>query len=422
MARERTQSGASRRKFLARLAAAGLIGPVAAMRAFEAMARQSGGAEGEAVSDVMAGLTSASNAPQNVFDYQMLAAQRIPHAHYGYIATGVLDDATLRANREAFSEWAIRVRRLVDVTHIDLSAEVMGERWAAPIAFCPIGSQRAFHPEGEIAVARAAAARNVKQILSTVATASIEEVIAARGAPVWHQLYTTSDPEIGVEIMQRADRAGADAIVVTVDLTAGGMARETSIRYGAEDERDCSACHDRAAGMADFIRRKPMFDHVDKSRVTDLDAPWMTWDYIKRLRDLTDKKLLVKGIMTAEDARLAVSAGVDGLIVSNHGGRAEESRHATIAALPEIARAVRGRIAVLIDGGFRRGTDVFTALALGADAVCIGRPYVWGLGAAGQEGVQSVYDIIVSELRAIMAQAGTTSIAAIDRDYVWRRG
>lgn len=409
-----------RRKFLMQLAASGLVAPSAAVAAAKALAQETGEDAG-ALSDVMAGLTTKQQGPINVFDYHDIVAREMPRAHFGYLSSGVLGDATVGANRDAYDDYAIRARRLVDVTSIDTSISVFGETWPSPIALCPVGSQRAFHPEGEIATARAARALGAKQILSTVSTISVEDVIAARAGPVWFQLYTSSNPEIGIEIMQRADNAGADAIVVTVDLTGGGMLRETNMRLAAEDERDCTACHTRSEGFSDFMRRKPMFDHVDKTQISDLDAPWMTWEYIKRLRGLTNKKLLIKGIMTKEDAEQCLQVGVDGIIISNHGGRAEESLHGTLDALPEIAKKIKKRIPMLIDGGIRRGTDVFKALALGADAICIGRPYIWGLGAAGEEGVRSVLNILNAEFKSIMAQAGVIRTSDITRNYVVRR-
>jgi isopentenyl diphosphate isomerase/L-lactate dehydrogenase-like FMN-dependent dehydrogenase len=204
--------------------------------------------------------------------------------------------------------------------------------------------------------------------------------------------------------------------VLTVDLLAGSN-RETQARFARKDSRVCAGCH--GATPSDYVRRKPMFDGIDVSHLPDVvDAPGLTWDFVRRLRDRTRAKLLLKGIVTAEDAELCLRHGIDGVIVSNHGGRAESSGRGAVESLPEVVAGVGGRVPVLVDGGFRRGTDVFKALALGARAVGIGRPYVWGLGAFGQPGVARVLDILRAELELVMRQAGVTALAQIDRSYV----
>ena len=295
----------------------------------------------------------------------------------------------------------------------------------------PVGSQKAFHADGELGVARAAKTKGHLIMLSTVTTASIEDVIAARGGPVWQQLYPTNVWEVGRAIVKRAEAAGAPAIVLTVDLQEGSN-RETLFRSQQVDKRQCSLCHGSASlfphgkqtassasgGIAQILSRKPMFDGIDVSKVTNLLASSLNWDFVKRLRDTVTVKLLIKGIVTREDAQLAVEHGVDGLVVSNHGGRAEETLRPTIESLPEVLEAVGGKVPVILDGGVRRGTDVFKALALGATAVGFGRPHCWGLGAFGQAGVEAVLEIYRRELRTIMRQAGTTSVDKITRDYV----
>lgn len=356
--------------------------------------------------------------PLSVFDYRDLAEKEVSPAHFGFLQTGVLDDETVKSNRRGYSKFGILPRRLVDVSSIDTSVRLFGESWSVPIFLSPAGSQRAFHPDGEIAVARAALARDALQVLSTAATASIEEVVKARERAVWFQLYTTSNFEVGEQIMRRTENAGASAIVLTVDMSGRGMVRETQLRSAAKDPNDCDVCHDRSAGLTDLLRRKPMFDGIDLERFASFDTSWMTWDYVRRLRDKTDRRLLLKGIVSPKDACMAADIGVDGIIVSNHGGRTEETLVSTIEMLPGVVEAVAGRIPVLIDGGVRRGTDVFKALALGATAVCIGRPYLWGLGARGQAGVEAVLSIMTAELRAIMGQAGVSKISDINSDYV----
>ncbi len=275
----------------------------------------------------------------------------------------------------------------------------------------------AFHPDGEIAVAKAAKAKGHLQILSTMTTASVEDVTAARGGPIWYQLYPTAKWAVTEALVRRADAAGCPVLVLTVDLPVISN-RETASELARQDERDCAACHELGASTYFRVDRKPMFDGLDTSGLRDLDAPALTWDFISRLRNVTRMKILLKGIVTREDAKLAVDEGVDGIIVSNHGGRAEESARGTIESLPEVVEAVSGRIPVLIDSGFRRGTDIFKALALGADAVAVGRPYLWGLAAFGQAGVEAVLDILRQELALAMRLAGATSIAGITRDFV----
>ena len=353
----------------------------------------------------------------NVFDFHDAAKAILPKAHYGYLATGVDDDRTLHANSEAFQRYQLRMRRLVDVRNVDTGVEILGSRWETPIVLCPVGSQRAFHADGEIAVAKAARAKKHLQILSTTTTSSVEEVAEARGAPIWYQLYPTEDWNITRSLLKRAEAAGCPVVALTVDLY-GGSNRETLERFRVLDDRDCDVCHEPNGGYQGYIRGKPMFEGLDISGAKSNSPADLTWDFVDRLKDTTTMKLFVKGIVTGEDAALALEHGVDGLVVSNHGGRAEESGRSTIECLPEVAAAVTGRIPVLIDGGFRRGTDVFKALALGADAVGIGRPYLWGLAAFGQAGVEAVLTILRAELEMVMRQAGTTTVAQIGPGHI----
>ena len=348
----------------------------------------------------------------NVFDFEAVARTKLPPAHYGYLATGVGSNATLKANRDAFSELYLRPRRLVDVTKIDMSVELFGVKWNSPVILAPAGSQKAFHPQGEIAVAKAAKTKNHLQILSTVTTSSVENVIEARETPVWYQLYATAHWNITQALLQRAKAAGCPVVVLTVDIPTPPN-RVTQQRFLKRDKRSCVQCH--LNEPRDFINRKPMFDGLDVTKREEILSPQLTWDFVKRLKDETDMKLVIKGIVTGEDASRCLENGVDGIIVSNHGGRAEESGRATIACLSEVVHAVDGRIPVLIDGGFRRGTDVFKALALGANAICIGRPYLWGLAAFGQTGVEKVLDIVRTELEVAMKLNGTRSLQEIDR-------
>ncbi|MCC6992734.1 MAG: alpha-hydroxy-acid oxidizing protein [Acidobacteria bacterium] len=351
-------------------------------------------------------LKSAADA-LNVFDLEAAARKVVPPAHWGYMATGSDGETTLRANHDAYSRYQLRVRRFVDVSKIDMSMSIFGQTYASPIILCPVGSQRGFHAEGELAVARAAAARKQLQILSTQSSTPIEDVAKARGAGLWYQLYTSNSFENSAKMVKRAEAAGCPVVAVTVDLP-GGRNTETDKRLAREDTRTCNACH----GPNGANGPKPMFAGLDMKGFT-LTSGTLTWDFIKRLKDVTSMKVMVKGLESGEDAALAVASGADGIIVSNHGGRATETGRATIECLPEVVQAVGGRLPIIIDGGIRRGTDAFKALALGATAVGIGRPYIWGLGAFGQAGVERTLQILDTELRLAMVGCGTTSIKAI---------
>lgn len=360
-------------------------------------------------------LIRSPNEAINIFDFQRVAQHELPTAHYGYLATGVDDDSTLKANRQGFTKFQIRMRRLVDVRQVDMSTEILGAKMETPIITAPVASQTGFHPAGELAVARAAKKKGVLQILSTVSTKSVEEVASATSGPIWFQLYPTPEWKIAEALVKRAEDAGCPVLVLTVDLQ-GGSNRETLKRAEKADSRDCNTCHQ--PGLQAYLKSKPMFDGLDISTLKGFHAPAMTWDFVHRLKELTKMKLVLKGIVTGEDARLSVENGVDGVIVSNHGGRAESSGRSTIECLPDVLDGISGRIPVLIDSGFRRGTDIFKALALGAQGVCIGRPYLWGLAAFGQEGVEAVLDILRAELEMVMKQAGTTSMNKITSSSV----
>jgi isopentenyl diphosphate isomerase/L-lactate dehydrogenase-like FMN-dependent dehydrogenase len=255
----------------------------------------------------------------NVFDFEPVMRQKVPPAHFGYMASGIDDEVTLRANREDFLKFQLRPRRLVDVSAVDMSTEILGVRHETPIIIAPVGGQKAFHPDGEIAVARGAKAGNHLMILSTVTTTPVEDVIAARGAPIWYQLYATNKWEVAKAFVTRAERAGCAAVAVTVDRN-GGRNQETLFRLQRTDSRDCTACHDRSSLQAN-LKRRSMYEGVDLTGLTHTQSSSMTWDFLKRLRDTTKMKIVIKGILAHEDARLAADAGLDAIIVSNHGAR-----------------------------------------------------------------------------------------------------
>jgi len=341
-----------------------------------------------------------------VMDFEEAARRVLPPAHWGYMATGVDDDLTLKANVEAYRHIGLKPRRLVDVSKADLSVDVFGVKWETPIFVCPVGGQQAFHAEGELATARAARAKHHQMILSSSTSTALEEVSRAYGTAPWYQLYMPrawSDTE---KLVKRVEDAGCPVMAWTVDLLAGRNI-PTATRFARQDTRNCIACHVDGPGVR---IHGPMYQGLSASAT---NPPEATWAYVDRLKKLTRMKLLLKGLDSAEDARLAVEHGADGIIVSNHGGRATETLRATIDCLPEVVQAVNGRIPVFVDGGVRHGTDIYKALASGARGVGIGRPYIWGLSAFGQEGAERVLEILRAELTLTMRQMGTPAIRDI---------
>jgi 4-hydroxymandelate oxidase len=391
-----------RRNFLKFLAASPLF---AAMRADAWQARTS--------DEVLANAKDALE----VMDFEAAARKALPPAHWGYMASGVDDNLTRDANHEAYKNIQLRPRKLVDVSKIDTRVELFGTTWDSPIFLCPVGAQGMFHADGEMGVARAAQAKKSLQILSTVTSHSVEEVVKARGGPVWYQLYAISNWGLTERVVKRAEDAGCPVLAWTIDLLAGRNT-ETATRFRRMDSRQCADCHGEPFGSVN--QQRPMFDGLDMKGAA-VNSPTFTWEYVDRLKKATRMKLVLKGIETREDARLCVEHGVDGILVSNHGGRATETYRATIECLPEVVDAVAGRIPVMVDGGIRRGTDVYKALAFGARAVGIGRPYIWGLSAFGQPGVEKVIDILRGEFELTMKQCGARSLAEITRSSVMHR-
>ena len=362
-----------------------------------------------------AGLIGSPAEALDVFDFEEVAHRNVQPGHWAYMSSGVDDDVTLRANREGFRHIELRPRRLRDATKVDLHVELFGTVYDSPIFTCPTGGEKSFGADGELAVARADRARGTLQFLSTSTSTAVEQVNAALGRPVWFQLYAPSAWEACEQLLRRVEAAGCQVLALTVDNTTGRNS-ETYLRTRPHDLKQCMSCHS-GGEPGPSIRERPMYDGIDMTGVKTLN-PAMDWAFLDRLRGRWKGKLLIKGMDTAEDARLCVQHGVDGILVSNHGGRSTETGRATIEALPEVVAAVAGRIPVLVDGGFRRGTDVFKALALGAKAVGIGRPMLWGLGAFGQAGVDRVLEIMQGELKLVMGNCGTQRVADITRAYV----
>jgi 4-hydroxymandelate oxidase len=327
-----------------------------------------------------------------VDDYEPLARERLPPDVYGYYAGGAGDEWTLRENRAAFERWVIRPRMLTGAFPPDPSTELLGARIAAPIVVAPWAYQRLAHPDGELATARAASRAGTIMVVSTTAQDRLEEIAAVGDGPTWWQLYVFTERAVTVETLHRVHEAGYAAICFTVDFPVAGLRH-----------RDTRTGFDMPFGLphSDLV-----FD------------PNITWDDIAWIREHAPLPILVKGIMTAEDARLAVEAGADGVVVSNHGARQLDAVAATITVLPEIAEAVDGRIPVLMDGGVRRGTDVFKAIALGATAVMVGRPICWGLAVGGEEGVADVLRILRGELENTMALAGAHALSDVTPSLV----
>ena len=344
----------------------------------------------------------------DVLQMKAAAQAKLDLRAWHFIVSGADDGKTMRANRQVFDEWQIRVRRLVDISSIDLSVEVLGEELHSPIILAPIGNQQLVHPTGEIGTVRGAGRHLM--ICSTVSSFSIEEIAAEASGPLWFQLYASKHRPFMKSLIDNAQRAGCRTLVLTIDAPTLGN------REGERWFRALGPGTDTAKAMT--IRMGNFENYAGKKNIGDAT---MTWEIVDWLRANTTMNIVLKGIVTREDARLCRKYGVDGIIVSNHGGRQEESNRATLDCLPEVIDGVDDEIPVLIDGGFRRGTDIFKALGLGARAVCVGRPQMWGLGAFGEEGVRRVMSILRAELARIMKFAGTTSVAEIGTGYLQQR-
>jgi|HubBroStandDraft_2_1064218.scaffolds.fasta_scaffold49396_2 4-hydroxymandelate oxidase len=410
----RESTSKARREFIKFLAASPYVAALGGVAAFCARTGLAQGAPETA--DV---ITSPAGA-FDVFDFEEAAHRKVQQAHWAYMASGVDSDDTLRANREGFKHVELRPRRLRDATKVDMHVDLFGTTYNAPIFLCPTGGEKSFFADGELSVARSAKAHNTLQVLSTATSTPVEEVIKERGQPVWQQLYAPNSWDACEKILHRVEAAGCPVIALTVDNTTGRYS-ETYLRTRGKDLHVCLNCHETPDGPT--VKERPMYDGIDMTGVRTTN-PAMDWAFVDRIRRTWKGKFIVKGIDTREDARLCVEHGLDGILVSNHGGRSTETSRATIEALPEVVAEVGTRIPVFVDGGFRRGTDVFKALALGAKAVGIGRPFLWGLGAFGQAGVDRVIEIMQGELKLVMGNCGTQTVADITREYVeisnWR--
>jgi 4-hydroxymandelate oxidase len=347
--------------------------------------------------------------PIKLDDFEPLARAEMEPGAFDYVAGGAGDEATLRENRAAFARWQLRPRVLVDVATVDPSTTLLGTPVALPVALAPTARMRIAHPDGEVAVARAAAAAGVLHCVSTMSSCSLEEVAAASG-PRWFQLYVHKRHQTTTELVERAAAAGYAAIVLTVDFPVPGR-RERELRSAFDLEWGGLGNFPSLGGGVEFL---PLMQELHEQR--------LTWRELEWIRGLSRLPLVVKGILTAEDARLAVEHGVAGIVVSNHGGRQLDRTPATIDVLGEIVTVVGGRAEVYLDGGVRRGTDVLVALGLGARAVFVGRPHVFALAASGQAGVAAMLAIVRDELENAMRLLGTPRIADVRRVHVRRAG
>ncbi|GAB2296890.1 Lactoylglutathione lyase [Dionaea muscipula] len=350
----------------------------------------------------------------NVSEYEALAKEKLPKMIYDYYASGAEGQWTLKENRIAFSRISLRPRILVDVRDIDITTTFLGFKISMPIMIAPTAMQKMAHPEGEYATARAASAAGTIMILSSWATSSVEEVASTGPGIRFFQLYVMKNRNVVAQLVRRAERAGFRAIVLTVDTPLLGR-READIKnrftlpphltlknYEGLDLDKIDRTDD--SGLASYVASQ-----VDRS---------LNWKDVKWLQTITQLPILVKGVLTAEDAKLAMQVGVAGIIVSNHGARQLDYVPATIMALEEVVKAVQGQIPVLLDGGVRRGTDVFKALALGAAGVFIGRPVLFSLAADGESGVRKVLEMLHDEFELTMALSGCRSLKEISREHI----
>ena len=356
----------------------------------------------------------ADVSPVNVDEFEALARERLPREVYDYYAGGAGDEWTLRENRAAFDRWVFLPRTLVDVSKVDLSTTVLGQPMSTPIMVAPTAFQKLAHPDGEVAMARGCLAAGVTLVVSTIATTSLEDV-AATGVSRWFQLYVQKDRPLTEEVVRRAEAAGYTALVVTVDAPfLGRRERDERNQFTMPSEV-------RMANLRDLPVPKAEEGSSLQLQFQLID-PSLSWDDISWLESLSSLPVLVKGIMTPQDAVHALNAGCAGVVVSNHGGRQLDGAAATLDALPAVVEAVGGRGEVLVDGGVRRGQHALKALALGARAVLVGRPVVWGLAAGGEEGVRSVLGMLEKELSLSMALAGMPTVEAVGRELVTKAG
>ena len=337
---------------------------------------------------------------------------------FDYYVSGANDEVTLRENCSAYQKLFLSPRMLVDVSTRQLETTVLGETISMPIMIAPTAFHRLAHVDGEVATVRAAGSAGTIMTLSTLATCSIEEVVAASSGPVWFQLYVYKDKGVTESLVKRAEQAGCSAIVLTIDTPMLGR-RERDVRNKFQLPDNLYLKNLVSAGFEELpadVRGSGLAAYM-----ADLYNTSLTWKDVAWLKTITKLPLLVKGVMRPDDAALALDNGVDGIIVSNHGGRQLDTVPATITVLPQIVQAVQGRVEVFVDGGIRRGTDVLKALACGARAVFVGRPILWGLALAGEQGVANTLELLRQELDLAMVLSGCQSVQSVPRDLIFQK-
>jgi 4-hydroxymandelate oxidase len=354
--------------------------------------------------------------PLTVNDYEPLARARLPQQVWDFLAGGSGSEETLAANRAAYRSVTLRPRVLVDVTRCDLGVDLLGTRLAAPIGIAPMAYHKLAHSAGEVATARAADAAGVLFVVSLFASQSLEEIAAATSSPLWLQLYWFRRRDVLENLLNRAESLGYRAVVLTVDAPRVGR-RLRDLRNGFAVPPEVSAVNIDAVMMASAAVSRAGESAIERHSRDQFD-PSISWHDLAWLRDQTTLPLVLKGVLTAEDARLAAEHGVAAVIVSNHGGRQVDGAVPTLMALPEVVEAVEGRCPVLLDGGVRTGADVLKALALGARAVLVGRPVLWGLATDGADGVRRVLDLLATELDDQMALCGRPRVTDLDPSVV----
>ncbi|MEM7436057.1 MAG: alpha-hydroxy acid oxidase [Myxococcota bacterium] len=356
----------------------------------------------------------------NLNELEEIARERLSEIAWSYYSSGANDEITVRRNSEAFREIALRYRVLVDVADRNLATEVLGSRIDLPLMVAPTAFHKLAHPDGEVGTARAANVIGTAMVLSTLSTTRVEEVVAATNRDVWFQLYVYRDRGATKSLVERVHAAGCKALVLTVDAPLLGR-RERDIRKGFRLPEGMGIENMLAEGYARVDAAEG--ESGLAAYFANLLDPSLSWSDLDWLRAISPMPVLIKGIVRADDARRAVDHGTDGIVVSNHGGRQLDTSIATIEALPAIADEVGDELPLLLDGGVRRGTDVLKAIALGASAVLVGRPVLWGLAAGGQAGVEHALSLLRNEIDLAMALAGAPNVAAITADLLApRRG
>jgi 4-hydroxymandelate oxidase len=351
----------------------------------------------------------------NLDDFEAPARARMSKMAYEYLASGSADEITLAANREAFAKIKLLPRYLIDVSRIDTSLELFGRRHEFPVLLAPTGYHKLFHPQGELETVRGADTSEATLVASIFSTVSFEQMAAVSKQPLWLQIYVNPDRGFTKQLVDMAVSAGCGAICVTIDSPVNGPRdRETRAVFQLPEGIERANLSTLGSGIAAASHRRVGRNIYSKVRAADV-----TWKDVEWLRSLSPVPLLLKGILNPADAITAINAGCDGIIVSNHGGRVLDTVPAALEALPAVVDRIGGKVPVLLDGGIRRGADAYKALALGATAVLIGRPYLYGLALAGASGVARAVEIIRTELEMTMALMGRPSLAAIGPDSLW---